>query len=71
MHERSSQSSYPLLKKWTAEDHERLKSLAAAGVRPDEIAKQLNRSEAAVRVRAWQHGIALRLATNKRAKRGD
>ena len=43
------QSRYPLLKKWTAEEHERLKALAEAGRRPDEIARELNRSEAAVR----------------------
>ncbi|PSO22928.1 hypothetical protein [Bradyrhizobium sp. MOS002] len=60
------QSRYPLLKKWTAEEHERLKALAEAGWRPDEIAGELGRSEAAVRVRAWQHGISLRLVTQKR-----
>ena len=60
------QSRYPLLKKWTAEEHEKLKALAEAGRRPDEIAVALDRSEAAVRVRAWQHGIALRLVTQKR-----
>ncbi|WP_338306699.1 MULTISPECIES: hypothetical protein [unclassified Bradyrhizobium] len=54
------------MKKWTAQDHERLKALADAGRRPDEIASELNRSEAAVRVRAWQHGIALRLVIQKR-----
>jgi hypothetical protein len=59
-------SLHPLLKKWTAEEHERLKVLAEAGRRPDEIAKELNRTEAAVRVRAWQHGIPLRLITQKR-----
>jgi hypothetical protein len=62
------QSRYPLLKKWTAEEHERLTALAEAGWRPDEIAAELGRSEAAVRVRAWQHGIALRLVTQKRAR---
>ncbi|WP_245283221.1 hypothetical protein [Bradyrhizobium sp. WSM2793] len=60
------QSGYPLLKKWTAQDHERLKALADAGRRPNEIASELNRSEAAVRVRAWQHGIALRLVIQRR-----
>ncbi|MBR0704431.1 hypothetical protein JQ599_31320 [Bradyrhizobium diazoefficiens] len=60
------QSRYPLLKRWTAEEHERLKAMAEAGRRPDEIALALNRSEAAVRVRAWQHGIALRTVTAKR-----
>ena len=64
------QSRYPLLKKWTAEEHERLKALAEAGRRPDEIARELNRSEAAVRIRAWQHGIELRLVTAKRGKGG-
>ncbi len=62
------QSRYPLLKRWTADEHERLKMLAEAGRRPDEIAAELNRSEAAVRVRAWQHGIALRTVTQKRGK---
>ncbi|MFK4381513.1 SANT/Myb-like DNA-binding domain-containing protein [Bradyrhizobium sp. USDA 223] len=62
------QSRYPLLKRWTAEEHERLKALAEAGGRPDEIAAELNRTEAAVRVRAWQHGIALGSAPTKRGK---
>ncbi|KRP93180.1 hypothetical protein AOQ72_26470 [Bradyrhizobium yuanmingense] len=62
------QSRYPLLKRWTADEHERLKALAEAGRRPDEIAAELNRSEAAVRVRAWQHGIALRGVSQKRGK---
>jgi hypothetical protein len=56
----------PLLKKWTAEDDERLRSMAAAGYRPHEIAEKLNRSEAAVRSRAWQQGISLRLILQKR-----
>ena len=64
------QSRYPLLKKRTAEEHQRLKAMAEAGHRPDEIALELNRSEAAVRVRAWQHGIALRSVMAKRSKRG-
>ncbi|WP_339031731.1 hypothetical protein WHZ78_24190 [Bradyrhizobium symbiodeficiens] len=62
------QFRYPLLKKWTAQEHERLKALAEAGRRPDEIALELDRSEAAVRARAWQHGIGLRLVTQKRGK---
>nr|WP_249153514.1 hypothetical protein [Bradyrhizobium diazoefficiens] len=45
-----------------------MKAMAEAGRRPDEIALELNRSEAAVRVRAWQHGIALRTVTAKRGK---
>jgi hypothetical protein len=60
------QSRHPLLKTWTAEDHERLKALAQAGRRADEIVGELDRTEAAVRVRAWQHGITLRLVTQKR-----
>jgi hypothetical protein len=35
----------------------RLKALAEEGRRPDEIARELNRTEAAIRVRARQHGI--------------
>ncbi|MCA1382772.1 MULTISPECIES: Myb-like DNA-binding domain-containing protein [Bradyrhizobium] len=62
------QSRYPLLKRWTADEHERLKALAEAGRRPDEIAAELNRSEAAVRVRAWQHRIALRGVMQRRGK---
>jgi hypothetical protein len=55
------QSSWPLVKRWTAEEHERLKALAAEGLRADEIASTLDRSEKAVRARAWQHGIALKV----------
>jgi hypothetical protein len=62
------QLRYPLLRKWTAEEHEQLKSMAEQGNRPDEIAIKLGRSEAAIRVRAWQHGISLRLVTQKRTK---
>jgi len=61
-------SRYPLLKKWTTEEHERLAAMAEEGRRPGEIAAELNRSEAAIRVRAWQYGIALRLITSKRSK---
>jgi hypothetical protein len=61
------QSRWPLVKRWTAEEHERLKSMAEAGMRPDEIASSLERSEKAVRARAWQHGIALRLVAPKSA----
>ncbi|WP_245444420.1 Myb-like DNA-binding domain-containing protein [Bradyrhizobium sp. Y36] len=57
-----------MLKRWTAEEHAQLKAMAEAGRRPDEIARELGRSEAAVRVRAWQHGIGLRLVTQKRSK---
>jgi len=60
-------STYPLLKKWTTEQHERL-VMAEAGWRPSQIAAELNRSEAAIRVRAWQYGIVLRLVTTKRIK---
>lgn len=62
------QSRYPLLKRWTTEEHEQLKTMAEAGKRPDEIASALRRSEAAVRARAWQHGIDLRTVTGKRSK---
>jgi hypothetical protein len=60
------QSRYPLLKKWTAEDDQRLKSMAEAGCRPHVIAEKLRRSEAAVRARAWQQGLSLRLIYQKR-----
>ncbi|MCK1621497.1 hypothetical protein IVA96_34000 [Bradyrhizobium sp. 159] len=54
-----------VVEEWTVEEHEQLKGMAEAGRQPDEIAKELNRSEAAVRIRAWQHGIALRLKRGK------
>ena len=47
--EGTMQSRYPLLKKWTAEDDQLLKKMAAAGCRPNVIAEKLSRSEAAVR----------------------
>jgi len=61
------QSTWPLVKRWTAEEHERLKALAESGVRADEIASMLARSEKAVRARAWQHGITLKLMAAKSA----
>ncbi|MBW7968393.1 hypothetical protein [Bradyrhizobium sp. BR 10289] len=59
------QSTWPLVKRWTAEEHERLKALAASGLRADEIATTLARSEKAIRARAWQHGITLKLVAPK------
>ncbi len=59
------QSTWPLVKRWTAEEHARLKALAEAGMRADEIASTLARSEKAVRARAWQHGIILKLSSAK------
>ncbi|WP_259213113.1 SANT/Myb-like DNA-binding domain-containing protein [Bradyrhizobium centrosematis] len=59
---------YPWLRKWTPEEHAKLKAMAEAGRRPNEIAAELNRTERAVRARAWQHGILLRLVTQKRIK---
>jgi len=59
------QSTWPLVKRWTAEEHERLKALAESGMRADEIAATLSRSEKAVRARAWQHGITLKLLAPK------
>lgn len=63
------QSRYPIFHKWTPEDHERLKVMAADGRWPREIAAALKRTEASVRARAWQHGIALRVKTLKKATR--
>jgi DNA-binding NarL/FixJ family response regulator len=60
-----NQSSWPLLKRWTDEEHAQLKSMAAEGARVEEIAQALNRSEKAVRARAWQHNIDLRLIAPK------
>ncbi|WP_247468832.1 hypothetical protein [Bradyrhizobium sp. 137] len=69
---RLSKATYAIplsvVEEWTVEEHEQLKAMAEAGRQPDEIAKELNRSEAAVRIRSWQHGIALRLVTSKRGK---
>ncbi|EJN11967.1 hypothetical protein PMI42_04686 [Bradyrhizobium sp. YR681] len=59
------QSTWPLVKRWTAEEHHRLKTLAESGMRADEIAATLSRSEKAVRARAWQHGITLKLLAPK------
>lgn len=59
------QSTWPLVKRWTAEEHERLKAMAESGMRADEIASTLARSEKAVRARAGQHGITLKLLTSK------
>ncbi|MCP3462621.1 SANT/Myb-like DNA-binding domain-containing protein [Bradyrhizobium sp. CCGUVB23] len=58
------QTRYPTFKRWTAEDHERLRVLAASGHRPDRIAHELQRTEAAVRSRAWQYNIALQKKQN-------
>ncbi|MCK1385086.1 Myb-like DNA-binding domain-containing protein [Bradyrhizobium sp. 21] len=60
------QSRYPLLRRWTPEEHERLVAMAAAGRRPDEIARALGRTEPAVRGRANTHNIPLRLVTQQR-----
>ena len=60
-----NQSSWPLIKRWTDEEHAQLKTMAAEGARVDEIALALNRSEKAVRARAAQHGIELRLVAVK------
>jgi hypothetical protein len=57
------QSTWPLVKRWTAEEHERLKAMAESGMRAEEIASSLARSEKAVRARAGQHGITLKLLT--------
>jgi hypothetical protein len=60
------QSRYPLVKRWTPEEHERLVAMAAAGSRPGEIAGALGRTEKAIRGRAHLHNIPLRLVTLKR-----
>lgn len=60
------QSRYPLVRRWTSEEHERLLAMAAAGSRPDEIARALGRTEPAVRGRANLHNNPLRLVTQKR-----
>jgi DNA-binding NarL/FixJ family response regulator len=64
-----NQSSWPLIKRWTDEEHAQLKTMAAEGARVDEIALALNRSEKAVRARAAQHGIELRLVAVKSRSR--
>lgn len=40
-------SRYPLVRRWTPEEHERLLVMAASGSRPDEIARALGRTELA------------------------
>lgn len=62
-----NQSRYPLVRRWTPEEHERLLKMAAAGSRPDEIAQALGRTEKAVRSRAHLHKIHWRLVTLKRS----
>jgi Myb-like DNA-binding domain len=49
------------LKRWTVEENERLRALAVAGERYAAIAKQLNRSEQAVRHRFYDLGMPSRL----------
>ncbi|MGY4596352.1 transposase-like protein [Bradyrhizobium sp. GM22.5] len=61
------QSRYPLVRRWTPEEHERLLAMAAAGSRPHEIARALGRTEAAVWGRAHLYNIPLRLVTPKRS----
>lgn len=64
-----NQSGWPLIKRWTDEEHAQLKSMAAEGARVEEIAQALNRSEKAVRARAWQHDIDLRMIATKPSPR--
>lgn len=47
-----AQSRYPLIRRWTPEEHQQLLVMAAAGRRPDEIAQALGRTEPAVGGRA-------------------
>lgn len=39
------QSRYPLVRRWTPEDHQRLIAMAAAGNRPDDIARALGHGQ--------------------------
>ncbi|WP_247404987.1 MULTISPECIES: hypothetical protein [unclassified Bradyrhizobium] len=64
------QSRYPLLKKWTAEEHERLKALAEAGSRPDEIAGRSQRSGSEGARLAARHRAAPRHAEARTLKTG-
>jgi len=61
-----AQSRYPLIRRWTPEEHQQLLAMAAAGCRPSEIAQALGRTEPAVRGRANLHNIPLRLVAQKR-----
>src|SRR5437764_271759 len=63
------QSRYPLVRRWTSEEHERLLAMAAAGSRPDEIARALGRTEPAVRVRAHNHTVAVSHAEARQLRR--
>jgi hypothetical protein len=63
-----AQSRYPLIRRWTPEEHQQLLAMAAAGRRPDAIAQALGRTEPAVRGRANLHNIPLRLVTQKAEK---
>lgn len=47
-----NQSGFPLVRRWTPEEHGRLMEMALEGKRPYEIARALSRTEPAVRGRA-------------------
>jgi hypothetical protein len=53
-----AQSRYPLIRRWTPEEHQQLLAMAAAGHRPDEIAQALGRTEPARPREFAQHSIA-------------
>jgi Myb-like DNA-binding protein len=46
-------------KQWSAEEDDRLRELAALGATPFEIARRLNRSETAIKARAYTLRLGL------------
>jgi len=54
---------------WTRDEEERLRQLLQANARPDEIAKALNRSAAAVKSKAHAMGLTVAQIGNFRRRR--
>ncbi len=53
-------------KLWTAQEDERLRELAVSGANPSEIAAKLNRTDSAVKARAYSLRVGLRRFRVKR-----
>src|SRR6202165_1205584 len=53
---------------WTEEDSDKIRNLAGK-VSLEEIARQLNRTEAATRVQAWKLGVSVKFAGGAKGRR--
>jgi len=53
---------------WTEEDSDKIRNLAGK-VSLEEIARQLNRTEAATRVQAWKLGVSVKFAGGAKVRR--